>query len=323
MEPPSKRSASRPVTSRASDRTTGPRIALALIKRFPYRLFFKTHRLLAIVYLVLVFHAVVLIKFADWSSPIGWVMAPLLAGGTWAAFVVLFRRVAADRRVPGTICALHYYRGVRVLEAAVEVPRGWPGHKAGQFAFATSDATEGAHPYTIASVWNDTDRRITFVVKELGDHTRRLREKLRIGQAVTVEGPYGCFTFDDCHPAQIWVGGGIGVTPFIARMQCLATNPSRRPQIIHLFHTTREYDDGAVAKLTADAAAAGVHLHILIDGRDGHLDGERIRTIVPDWRDASIWFCGPAGFGQALRQDFATQGIPVEKRFHQELFAMR
>ena len=298
-------------------------IALALIKRFPYRLFFKSHRLLAIAYLVLVFHAVVLIRFADWGAPIGWAMALLLAGGTWAAVVVLLRRVAADRRFAGTITALHYYPGVRVLEIAIEVLRGWPGHKAGQFAFATSDAAEGAHPYTIASAWDGNDRHITFVVKELGDHTRRLREKLRVGQAVTVEGPYGCFAFDDSCPQQIWVGAGIGVTPFIARMKLLAASPQRPPQTVHFFHTSRDYDEGAIAKLTADAAAAGVRLHVLIDARDGRLDGKRIRAAVPEWRDASLWFCGPAGFGQTLRQDFATQGMDVGRRFHQELFAMR
>lgn len=301
-------------------------IALALIQRFPYRLFFKTHRLLAVAYLVLVFHAVVLVDFADWSAPIGWVTALLLAAGSWAAAVVLLRRVAADRRVPGTISALRYYPGVRALEAVIEVPRGWPGHKAGQFAFATSDTAEGAHPYTIASAWNDADRRIAFVVKELGDHTRRLRETLRVGQAVTVEGPYGCFTFDDTCAHQIWVGGGIGVTPFIARMKYLAASPGRRSQTIDFFHTTRDRDEEAIANLTADAAAAGVRLHVLVDGRDGRdgrLDGDRIRKAVPEWRDASVWFCGPTGFGQALRYDFATQGMAVDQRFHQELFAMR
>ncbi|MDQ2102393.1 ferredoxin reductase family protein [Azospirillum isscasi] len=298
-------------------------IGLALFKRLPYRLFFKTHRLLAIAYLVLVFHAVVLTKFAYWSSPIGWVMALLLAASAWAAAVVLLGRIAAGRRVPGTISALHYFPGVHALEVAVELPQGWPGHKAGQFAFATSDTAEGAHPYTIASAWNDTDRRITFVVKELGDHTQWLRERLKVGQAVTVEGPYGCFTFDDSCPHQIWVGGGIGVTPFIARMKFLAASPERPRQTIHFFHTTSDYDEEAIAKLTADAAAAGVRLHVLVDSRDGRLDGERIRAMVPEWRDSSLWFCGPAGFGQALRQDFAARGLPVDQRFHQELFAMR
>lgn len=298
-------------------------IALALLKRFPYRQFLKTHRLLAIAYVILVFHAVVLTKFVYWSSPIGWVMALLIAGGIWAAFVVLFRRVGAGRQVPGTISALHYFPGVHALEVGIDVPQGWPGHKAGQFAFATSDNAEGAHPYTIASAWNGTDRRITFVVKELGDHTRRLRETLRVGQSVTVEGPYGCFTFDDSCPHQIWVGGGIGVTPFIARMKLLAETPERPRQTIHFFHTTSEHDEEAIAKLTADAEASGVRLHVLIDSRHGRLEGDRIRAAVPEWRDASVWFCGPSGFGQALRKDFAAHGMPVDRRFHQELFAMR
>lgn len=38
------------------------------------------------------------------------------------------------------------------------------------------------------------------------------------GLPVTVEGPYGCFNFEDQQASQIWVGGGIGITPFIARL---------------------------------------------------------------------------------------------------------
>ncbi|RUU49200.1 ferric reductase, partial [Mesorhizobium sp. M2C.T.Ca.TU.002.02.1.1] len=62
---------------------------------------------------------------------------------------------------------------------------------------------------------------------------------------------------------------------------------------------------------------------VFVDARDGRLTGDRIRAEVPEWRMASIWFCGPAGFGEALRKDFAAQGLPVGERFHQELFAMR
>ena len=78
-----------------------------------------------------------------------------------------------------------------------------------------------------------------------------------------------------------------------------------------------------MAKLKADAEAAHIRLHGLVDARDGRLTGERIRAEVPEWRAASIWFCGPARFGEALRKDFAEQGLPVEGRFHQELCAMR
>jgi predicted ferric reductase len=275
-----------------------------------------------------VFHCAVLLNFDDWVSPLGVVMAVLLAASTYSAVIVLMRRVGVRRQASGRIVSLHYYPGVHVLETEIELPHGWPGHKPGQFAFATSDSTEGAHPYTIASGWDDKTRRITFITKELGDHTRQLRERLHLGQEVKVEGPYGCFDFDDGRFRQIWIGGGIGITPFIARMKHMAlerqarTDAFRPPQI-DLFHSTADVDETAIARLTADAATAGIRLHVLIDARDGRLSGERIRTAVPEWRDASIWFCGPAGFGAALRRDFSAQGLPVEDRFHQELFAMR
>ncbi len=303
-------------------------IAVALIQSVPYRLFYKTHRFLAAVYLVLVFHTVVLMRFASWASPLGLVMAVLLAYGTYAAIVVLLRRVGAARRVKGRIAELHRYPGVHVIEAAIDLPRGWPGHQAGQFAFATADAAEGPHPFTIASAWSETDRRITFIAKELGDYTRRLAQTLKVGQEVTVEGPYGCFTFDDDCPRQIWVGGGIGITPFVARMKHLAELRRRDHgaagrQEVHLFHTTTEYDADALGKLGADAEAAGIRLHVMVDARDGRLTGARIREQVAGWREASLWFCGPIGFAAALRRDFAAHGFPVEGRFHQELFAMR
>lgn len=296
-------------------------IVLALIHRFPYHLFYKTHRLLAIAYLVLVTHSVLLVKFSYWSSPVGWLTALLMAAGTWAAVVVLLRRVGARRQVHGEITGMRYFPGVKTLEVKARVPQ-WPGHKPGQFAFVTTDSREGFHPYTIASDWRPDDPCITFAVKELGDHTRTLRECLKVGLPVSVEGPYGRFTFDDERSRQIWIGGGIGVTPFIARSKYLATHPDTDKQV-DFFHTTGEVDEQALALITKDASHTNICLHVLIDARDGYLTGERIRATVPDWRNASIWFCGPAGFGEALRRDFAAHGFPVQQHFHQELFNMR
>jgi predicted ferric reductase len=45
---------------------------------------------------------------------------------------------------------------------------------------------------------------------------------------ITVEGPYGCFDFEDAQPHQIWVGAGIGITPFIARMKQRAAAPDAK-----------------------------------------------------------------------------------------------
>ena len=159
-----------------------------------------------------------------------------------------------------------------------------------------------------------------FITKALGDYTDFLPERSQVGQQVTVEGPYGGFTFDDSAPRQIWIGGGIGITPFIARMKQLAKEPGN--QAIDLFHSTTELAPEALEKLTADAAAANVTLHVMIDRRDGQLTGDVLRKTVPDWASASVWFCGPAGFGAALHRDLSAHGL-ARGAFHQELFNMR
>lgn len=295
-------------------------ISLALIKRFPYKIFAETHYLIAIVYLVLVFHSAILMEMAYWTQPIGLVVVLLQMAGTYSAIMVMFNLVGRKNKVDGKIEKLEYFPSMHVLETVVKLNGDWRGHHSGQFAFVTHDPNEGAHPYTISSAWDPKDRRVTFITKALGDYTKQLPDHLQIGQHVMVEGPYGQFTFNDDNKRQIWVGGGIGITPFIARMRQLAQTPGE--QNIDLIHTTTELEPTVAEKLNADVAASKVNLHLLIDSKDGLLTGERLRKMVPDWNSASIWFCGPAGLGQALKEDLIANGLRHQD-FHQELFNMR
>lgn len=95
-------------------------IALALVKSFPYHLFRKTHKWLAVAYLTLVYHTLVLTEFEYWTQPIGWVMAILLLIGTLATFLVLTGRVGRKRKVQGTIKSITTYPGVRVVEGCIQ-----------------------------------------------------------------------------------------------------------------------------------------------------------------------------------------------------------
>ncbi|MFA8442469.1 ferric reductase-like transmembrane domain-containing protein [Yoonia sp.] len=295
-------------------------IAIALIRRVPYRLFAKTHTLIAVAYLVLVFHSIVLIDFDAWTQPVGLITALLMAGGVMAAVFTLTRQIGRRRKVPGTITGLRQFPSMKVTEAEVTVAPRWPGHDAGQFAFVTFDRKEGAHPFTIASAWDANTCAITFISKALGDYTDRLPQALAVGGEVTVEGPYGRFTFDDDKARQIWIGAGIGITPFIARLKHLATAPDGKK--IDLIHCVPEIAPQPQALLEADATAAGAALHLMRDTEDGLLTGARLREMMPDWSNASIWFCGPAAFGTALRRDLVAHGLrPTD--FHQELFNMR
>ena len=294
-------------------------LLLALIRRFPYKYFFKTHRLLAVAYLALVWHSVVLLKFDDWSGLLGPVMLVLMGAGSVAAVMVLSGRVASRRQTVGEVVGIRRHDALQVTELDIALQGRWAGHEAGQFAFVTLHAQEGAHPYTISSAWAN-DGRLTFIIKALGDYTSTLAQRLRLKDVVKVEGPYGRFNFDGEKKRQIWVGAGIGITPFIARMKTLAKSPDGRS--VHLFHSTRDFAADAISLLESDAKAANIGLTVLVDARDGQLNAARIAAQVPDWRDADIWFCGPSRFGQSLKNDFVAMGLS-QHQFHQELFEMR
>ena len=294
-------------------------MVLALVKWFPYRYFFKTHRILAIAYLALVAHAVVLMKFIYWGEIIGPLMAVLMAAGSVGAVISLTRKVGSRRKAHGTIEALEYHAENQVLKVAVKLDGRWAGHKAGQFAFVTFDPAEGPHPFTISSAWQG-DGKLFFLIKGIGDYTRQLPDSLKVGDSVNVEGPYGRFEFESDKPSQIWVAGGIGITPFIARMQSLIGKPDA--PAIDLFYSTSAPDKGFIERIRQIADAARIRLHVLVADKDGRLNAERIRQQVPDWKRSDVWFCGPAGFGSALRRDFASSGLSADD-FHQELFDMR
>jgi predicted ferric reductase len=305
-------------------------LMLALIKRFPYRWFAKTHTLLAVTYLLLAWHSFALVQFEYWREPVGIVTAFLLMAGSCAALLVLLGQVGRNRQCSGTITALQNDPETSTLTLTVDMANGWRGHSAGQFAFLTTHRREGAHPFTIASAWhaeNHVGHRLVFQIKALGDYTRNLPQTLEAGQTVHVEGPYGCFTFESPQPRQIWVGAGIGITPFMARLEELATRRSKaghddQPVMIDLFHPVNRISATALETLRQAADAAGARLHVWNSQQNGFLTGKAIRDRVPDWQNASVWFCGPTAFGLSLSSDFVREGLPA-RHFHRELFDMR
>jgi len=290
---------------------------VALWRRIPYHWFHLTHRLLAPVYLVLVFHSVVMLG-NYWPTAVGVLLAVLMLAGSVAAAVSLFRRIGHSRRASGTVETVRVFDDRSTLEVGVRLETMWPGHKAGQFAFLDFEDSEGAHPFTMSSAWKE-DGQIQFTIKGIGDYTRKLPDLVHVGQRVTVEGPYGRFEFDG-EEAQIWIGGGVGVTPFMARMEGLAATPSAGP--VDMFYSTTRIDPLFVRRVRDLAANAGVQFHLIHSPPEPLLTIDLIEQLVPDWQEREIWFCGPSGFLEAIRSAALKRGFPPS-RFHTELFEMR
>jgi predicted ferric reductase len=209
----------------------------------------------------------------------------------------------------------------KVTEEEVLLSTPWEGHKEGQFAFVTFDTREGHHPFTLSSSWKN-DATLTFHIKQLGDYTRTLSHTLKVGDPVTVEGPYGRFDFA-VHPGpQIWIAGGIGITPFLSRLEALAHVPLPSRQPISLFYSARTSDHALIERVQTLTHQAGIPLHLSVSGQHPALTARAIRENVPDFLKHTVWFCGSTGFGEAIKHGLLKEGLP-SRRFHQELFEMR
>lgn len=292
---------------------------IAIWRRMPYRSFFKTHRLMAIIYLLLAFHSVVLFSKLGWQSPIGYLMGAMIAAGSVAAVISMFGRTGSSHQHEGTITKVLKHDSDNMIEVHLKMDQSWPGHKAGQFAFLNFDRSEGAHPFSISSAWN-SDRDVSFHIKRLGDFTKGLPDAIQRGQVVKVQGPYGRFEFEPSDAKQIWIAGGVGLTPFLARLQDLPA--SENAIDIHFYLCVRTEDSEVVHQIETLCSRKGVKLSTVVSGKDQPLTGKRVRDDNSSWQQAHFWFCGPSGLGQSVRSDLMAHGLKANQ-FHQELFEMR
>ena len=294
---------------------------LALWKKFPYRYFFKTHRILAVIYLVLAFHTLILFGKINWLTPIGVLIFVFLVLGIAAALTSLFKQIGVSHRASGRISQIRLHEDGKVTEVEVSLSTPWEGHKEGQFAFVTFDVSEGHHPFTLSASWKE-DSILKFYIKQLGDYTRTLGHTLNIGDEVTVEGPYGRFDLAADHEPQIWIAGGIGITPFLSRLESLTQIPKSQSQPITLFYSARHSDHALIEHVKTLTQHAGVPMHLSISGKDPAVTAQEICDRVPNFQHHTVWFCGASRFGEIIKRGLLRKGLR-SRRFHQELFELR
>ena len=145
------------------------------------------------------------------------------------------------RYVPYTVAAVN--RPNNSTTEVVMKAKGKPikhAH-AGQFLFVRfkgDKVLDEAHPFTISSAPHEGELRVT--VKAVGDFTRYLFANLKPGMDAVVEGAYGLFDYRTGGDKQIWVAGGIGITPFLSFLRDLKTELAHE---VHFYYTVRHPEE--------------------------------------------------------------------------------
>ncbi len=286
----------------------------------PYQIWRFSHRFMGVLFAVIVFHQF----FVDMPTGVDPSLSVMLntfgLGGViaWVHTEFVAPRL---RRREYTVSDISRHGDTTALTLS---PKGramrW---RPGQFAFfrAPEAGFSEPHPFTIASAPRP-DGALTLSIKGLGGWTRRLPDALRTGMSVQVEGPYGRFDFRKGGARQIWLAGGIGITPFLAWAESL-TEAERRN--IHLVHCVRTPEEAIGGEILQSAAARNpwFSFQVVTTARDGRLTAERLTELAPfAVRDADLWFCGPKGLKDGILKGLKALGqTPRQVRFEHFEFA--
>lgn len=211
-----------------------------------------------------------------------------------------------------------------IVEITLKPTKEIMRHLSGQFAmlsFVTSDVvSDESHPFTISSSPRNNGE-IRFSIKSLGDYTSLLG-RLTVGTKATLEGPYGEFHYGYGSTSQIWVAGGIGVTPFVSMAEDLLAKDSI-DYTIDFFYSVRTDGDGVYKELFTSLAKkhSSFTFHCMPSDVAGFITGELLVKDISDAKSRDIFVCGPPPMMAGLTDSLTSLGVPSQ-RIHSERFSL-
>lgn len=196
-------------------------------------------------------------------------------------------------------------------------------HLPGQFAILSLTNAKGLskeeHPFTISSANKNGELR--FSIKALGDYSALL-PSLGVGVKALLEGPFGEFTYSHGSTSQVWVAGGIGVTPFVSMAEDLLSQDVM-DYTIDFFYSVRSEKDGAYKDVFTRLAEKhkGFTFHFMPSDTSGYVTGDGILKAIPGAITRDFFVCGPPPMMAALTGQLVGLKVP-SSQIHSEKFAL-
>ncbi len=195
--------------------------------------------------------------------------------------------------------------------------------RAGQFLFvrfpSDKDLNE-SHPFTISSAPAEDVLRLT--IKASGNFTRDLFARLKQGSEAIIEGAYGMFDYKTGGQKQIWIAGGIGLTPFLSFIRDMDGSLT---QDVDFYYTVRHPEEALFIEEIRAAAEKNSRLkvHVHYTAKEGSLTVEDIvKNAGGDVSGYDVYLCGPLPMMQAFEKKFLALGLP-KNHIHYEEFNFR
>ena len=285
-------------------------------KKIPYHKWINFHKLMGVFYVMGVIHGILvdsLIKELPITRVYVFGMS-FIGVAAWVYKAFLFN--VFNKKLHYTVQSIKDL-GDGIVEIELFTKSKKLTYLAGQFAFFTftSISKREQHPFTLSSHPLDENLRIT--IKGLGDYTNTLVSELKTKDSVLVEGSYGKFSSSySKEKEQVWVAGGIGITPFVSLIKDYYTNK------VTLYWCVKNKNEAPYKEDFEKIALQNPLFEFVLwdSTKKGRITVDDLSLREP--LEKSYLICGPESLKKDIIKQLSQEGVK-QKNIYDEEFAFR
>lgn len=290
------------------------------LKTKGYAVWRRLHTLVILAYLLMIWHVVGYAE--DWVGPARGGLYVILLLGVLAP-VIRYWWVDQGRFASAYVVEQVSHPTEGVIDMHLKPSETPLAIVPGQFVFARFLSQGGYvgcghfHPFTASGVLENGGLRLS--IKASGHCTRQMLQ-IAPGVEARLQGPYGELFQNVREDSQVWIAGGIGVTPFMARARALAAGDTP----VRFFYFFDNVQDAAfldeldaLVRSKPNLKFHPVATYGMVDPIESIFD-----ALLPPWNDKHYVLCGSDGFTTFLRAYLEKHAVPAAHIF-QERFEFR
>jgi predicted ferric reductase len=291
-------------------------MVITLINKVPYDKWKLTHKFMGVFFILGISH-IYLLDFSFDVNPA--LMAYLTFFSVAGVIAWIYKSILFDwvtKKYRYRVDTVHRLND-NVIEIELSPENSSINYVPGQFyffSFRDTGLSRESHPYTVCNITQEG--KITIIVKALGDYTRQLHKELKAGTTALLEGPYGRFGYRRGKRDQIWIGGGVGIAPFISWANDLL-NKNKTDLKVDLYYCVNTESEAYHLHVfkNLEVQMQGFNVHLVRGDIEGFMNVNMISNI----HEKEIFICGPKLMRESILPEIKKNGV-LKQYIHYEDF---